>query len=830
MKKKFILLIIFTNLLISVFAQSALIKSADHEFNKKNYTKAILLYQKAIKNDVEDPSNLPVLKKIGDCFNAVNQYKPAISYYAKYVEKEKQPGFEFLLTYYELLLKTNEQQKALEGFKNLEKTHPQNTEVTRMINCCEFAIREYSKLNLPNIYEQTQLNSSESEFGLAFFNSQLIFASQRFNDNYSAIHGRTNQGFSDLFIAGFDSAINQYTNPKLLSGKINSASNEGSFTFHTATQTAYFTQCETTPDNCRILTSKLHNDKWQATENVLLGAPNFNYAHPCFSGNGKILYFSSDLPGGFGGKDLWKVSVSADGKIGTPENLGPNINTGFDEMFPAVAGDSILLFSTKGHVGMGGLDIFYSKITENVFEPARNLGTPINSTADDFSILLNGNSPGGYFCSNRNNTEKSDDIYAFYHHIFLNDISGIVVDSILATPLSEVKIVYQTNQKTEKIVTSSTNGRFIIPNSAHSNCTQKHTLTLSKENYVTKTIEVPCHAEKECLITMLKNTGIHTISGTVTDILSGKPIEKATITLNTTKQKTDTVFTNKNGEYLLDNIPSNDYVYLRAHKTGYLKDLKNFSTPDITETIEMNLGTGYPTHFQLYPIKKEIEFTIENIYYEFDKANLLPESKVSLNKLAALLNENQQVKIKINSHTDSRGSDSYNEDLSQRRGESVVKYLLEQGIHSIRLKSEGFGERKLAILNARTEAEHQQNRRTTFEIIGEIQEIPEFTKQKTDSPTSETSGLLKKTEDVNQQNSPGFYRIQLVATSNAINKEEVFKPIKNLLQTYTLFDEKSGQLIKYQLGNFNTYSEAEMYKNQCKQSGFPDCFIVPVNN
>ncbi len=864
--RRYLLILILGGNFICAKAQYNLVQTADQEAEVKNYTKAIQLYQKAIKDNVNS-RNASVLRKIGDCFNAVNQFQAALGYYTKYLELEENfVEKEFRMNYSEMLLKSGLVDRALKGFSELALEFPEDTEVKRMILCCEFALSELNKTNLPPISNQELINSSESEFGLGFFNNELVFSSQRLTNDYSSIHGRTNQGYSDLYSAHFDTVYNMYTSPERLRGHINTQLfNEGTFSYNTKYNTAYFSQCEKDPELCRILKSTYEKNKWQTPEVVTVGDEKYNYAHPCLTADGKTMYFVSDMPGGFGGKDIWKASVLRGGKLGTPVHLGEEINTPKDEMFPAIIADSILLFASEGHIGMGGLDIFYSKISGDIYDQPKNLGAPINSSSDDFSILLNRDLKGGYFCSNRNDESNSDDIYAFYHNIFLTDISGQIVDSIAALPLADVKIVYSTNGINKKIVYSDSKGYFTVPNTAHASCSEKHELSLTKTGFLTKKLTVPCSAEKSYLITMSDNSGEHSLAGIVSDKSSLDKIEGVKITIKSLKGITDSTYTKADGSYFFEHIPSNDYLIVRASKIDYLKDSKTFISPENTGKVVMSTKTNFDTNFELYPILLEVEFTINDIYYEFDSANLLSESKSSLHKLVNLLDENPQLQIKINSHTDSRGTNSYNLDLSNRRGASVVSYLIQAGISPRRLISQGFGESQLAIVNAATEEEHQKNRRTTFEIIGTNAIVKGNGNNDTNQKYTiklRDEALLKHvknsgnvsesvhTENILEQNATtdvssstvnslsaqaplmkynDVFRIQLMVSSKEIDVKLTFDPVFKLVGDYQIYTVKKGELRKYQLGNFDNRSTAELLKEKCQQTEFKDCFIVKVD-
>ncbi|MBT6007531.1 MAG: OmpA family protein [Prolixibacteraceae bacterium] len=723
----------------------------------------------------------------------MNQYESAIKYYENYISRNPEDNVA-KYHYADLLFKTGNIIKARTNFLELKEKSPGNPEYERMIACCNFAISETEKPNKQQIKNQELINTEQSEFGLAFFKDKLIFASMRLTDDYSSIHGRTNQGFSDFFSAGFDTVFNMFNNTERLSGNINSPFNEGTFTYNEGLNTAFFTQCKKNPDLCKILKAKYEKNKWDDIKEVLLGQPDYNFAHPSLSSDGATLYFASDLPGGLGGKDLWKAPVFPDGGVGDPVHLGNSVNTPNDDMFPLIIGDSILFFASDGHIGMGGLDIYYSKIENGLYDRPKNVGAPINSTGDDFSILINPDFVGGYFCSNRNNTEKSDDVFAFFHNIILDDITGKVIDSLTLQPISDVKITYSTEGVPKIIVYSDSLGVFYIPGSSHTNCDKKHSLAFEKEGYLLKNVIVPCNVKEEMLVFLDDGSGIfHSLLGNILNKNTGLPVEGAMVTIKSLKGLNDTIFTDANGVFSVNKIPRNDYIILRASKENYLKDSRALGTPDEGKSVTMSKKTGFDTDFDLIPIEFEVEFEIENIYYEFDKARLLPKSKTSLDKLVNLLNENPRVKIQLNSHTDERGGNAYNLNLSHRRSASVVTYLVGAGINKTRLISRGFGETQPEIKNAKTEEEHQKNRRSAFEIVGEIIMAKTGTGYSLDIPETRSSRddkILENLREADNQNND-FSNVEVLDLKiKAALDNKVDKTV----------DIESGELLKINRG------------------------------
>ncbi len=845
-KKITCLAILMSFVFLHSYAQQNFIQRGEEAFLRQDYTKAANLFLKAL-DETNERKNAEAYKLIADCNRLMNKFDKAIFYYGKHFEVESNPVDEVFFNYALMLHKTGDIAHAKTIYESLLEKQPDNTEVQRLIASCNFAIIENGKKYLPPIINQELINSEQSEFGLAKMNDKLVFASKRLVNILSSIHGRTNQGFSDLYMATYDPVYSMYVDPIRFPGPINTPYNDGTFAFNPKTNTAFLTQCKKNHEKCQIMTSKLVGDKWENLTPLLFHEAEYSFAHPALSTDLKTLYFVSDIPGGFGGQDIWKATITGYGQIDDIKNLGPRINTPNNEMFPYVANDSILFFASEGHIGMGGLDIFYTKIDGQNFTEPINVGVPLNSAADDFSILLNDDSEGGLFCSNRNNITQSDDIFAFSHNIFDSDVTGIVNDSIKLIPLSEVKVNYYTEGALEKTVFTDETGYFNVPFASHASCGKTHVIELEKDGYVTKQLGVVCKAGDLGYISLWNGEEItNTVTGKATDKNTGDPIPAASVSLKSVKGFSRSVTTNDEGIYSIPNVLSNDYFNIRIEKEGYLTDSRTILVPETTKSLVLSQANGYNTDFELIPIILKTEIKIDNIYYEFDKVTLLDESKVELDKLVNILNENPNITIRINSHTDSRGTDEYNQKLSDNRGKSVVSYLKKQGVEAGRLFSKGYGETQLIIPNAISDAEHQFNRRTTFEIVGTAynstiinqgleteQAIKEKNKDRVAKPVVDKPVqkviIPKDNKPTGNENINATVGLQIHATSKVVNISVEMDDIKDLIDKYGIVVKEKDGFFKYQLGPFVSRDQALAVKEILIERGYQGIFIVKMD-
>ena len=424
-------------------------------------------------------------------------------------------------------------------------------------------------------------------------NDQLFFTSTRNQAQGDEYSGITGAKAGDIFFVQKDDK-GKWGKPQSIDSELNSAFDEGVCSFTPDGRTMYLTQCKTDPDYPRfaqIVASNRSDAAWgKPTEVVISRDTLYSYAHPAISPDGEWLYFVSDMPGGYGGYDIWRCRLLSSGSVGAPENLGDRVNTPGNEMFPTFRPNGDLYFSSDGHPGMGGLDIFIAK--GNTIEYP---GFPLNSQGDDFGMTFEGRLNKGYFSSNRGDTRGYDHLYSFFNPEVVQTVKGWVYEQ------------------------------------------DGYELTAAQ-------------------VYMVGNDG--------------------------TNQK---LSVRGDGSFSQEVKAGVDYVFLATCK-GFLNHQEQLHVEPVTKSEE------YVLQFPLANISAPV--LIENIFYDFDKATLRPESQTALNELVKMLNENPNITIELSAHTDYKGSDQYNERLSQRRAESVVNYLIDHGIASDRLTPKGYGEGK----------------------------------------------------------------------------------------------------------------------------------------
>lgn len=637
---------------ISVFAQSAATREADDAYNAGEYYTAIDLYKVAYNKSKDNAVKAEIIFKTGLCYKNINESSQAEVWFKKAVKVKYNNPIATL--YLADALKQNEKyDEALIEYRNYLKLVPGDVRGKNGVESCELAAKWKNNPTRYQVENMAFFNSKESDFSPVFAKkdySIVFFTSTRSGSAGNEISGATGQSFADMYQTTRDRK-GKWSVPTPLGETINSPHEEGASTLDSKFNEIYFTRCKVEKKvrhGCLIYYSGKKGIDWDIPTVVPVGSDSVTVGHPALSQDDLTLYFASDMAGGYGGRDIWMIKRDSKKNPfnGTPINLGPEINTPGDEVFPVVRENGTLYFASNGHVGMGGLDIFKAEKDKNDKWRISNMQYPINSAEDDFGIIFEGNAEKGFFTSNRKGGKGMDDIYSFILPPVVYTLQGVVKD-----------------EKTGQILT-------------------------------------------EVIVKLIGNDGV-----------------------------TQEVKNEIDGSFKFTLKPNSDYI-LTTLKEGYL----NGKGKETTKGVEND--KDFTMTILMTPIEKPIE--LENILYDLAKWDLRPESMVSLDKLVETLNDNPNIVIELGSHTDFRNDDKSNQELSQKRAQSVVNYLIEKGIDAQRLVAKGYGEslpntvtakdasrykflkagdvlteayiKKLATVEEQ-EVAHQINRRTEFKVL-----------------------------------------------------------------------------------------------------------------
>lgn len=449
-------------------------------------------------------------------------------------------------------------------------------------------------------------------------------------------------------------------------------------------------------------------DKWTKTGDFPFNDKLYSVAHPAVNPTGDTLVFVSDMPGGLGGTDLY-YSVRKNGQWGDPVNMGAPINTAGMEMFPNWEPDGTLFFASTGHGGKGGMDVFYTKFAAGKIGDILTFDNEINSKADDFGFFLGPDERYAYFSSNRKGGQGDDDIY-----IVLPDeykINLLVLSTYTEKPVPDVKVTVKDGAG-KTAFESMTNAVGKVELKLPMN--KLYSLLASKSGYYDKTQELNLTATGKFADRdeVLYIDPSHRLLGQVVNILGDEPIEGAKITIARDGKNVDDAVTNADGYFKADIMPDHKYLVTA--------EADNFFGTDIEfSTAGMEPGELF-YYFQLYPLDAGTRIGLRNIYYDYDKYNIREDAARDLDRLAEMMKKYPDIEIKLESHTDCRGTDEYNQKLSERRAKATLDYLIRKGVDKSRMTGVGLGESEL--VNECTdgvdcsEEKHQENRRTVFEI------------------------------------------------------------------------------------------------------------------
>lgn len=593
--------------------KSAKLSDAEEKQRIGEYFEAAAIYRKVYTKTPPAKRDLRgyIAFRMAECNRLINNTPRATSAYMNAL-RYKYPDSIVNLRLGQMYQKSGRYGEAVKYYNDYLLAEPGSVLAFNGVTGCEEAVKWKQSPTRYTVKRMDKFNSRRSEFSPMLYGEkydQLYFASTRApkgagkdkEETNSAITGQRN---NDLFLVKQDEN-GAWLAPVELEDEVNTEFDEGTPSFSKDGNTMYYTYCAQDPEGPRtseIYISSRSSAKWgKGTRANIVKDSVTALGHPSISPDGKYLYFVSDAVGGYGGKDLFRARVVGR-DFGPMENLGPDINTPGDEMFPYVRDSVTLYFASDGHPGMGGLDIFKATLDSTGKWNVENMKAPINSSGDDFGITFAGNKESGFFSSNRNDARGYDHLYSFELPVITIFIEGIVSD------------------------------------------------------------------------------------------VDENPIEDATVRIVGRDGLNEKVLAKKDGKYRVELERDIRYVMM-ASARGYLN--QNFEL----KTGPEEKNETYIVDFFLSPISKPV--VIENIFYDFDKATLRPESKKALDEMIKMLNDNPNVTIELGAHTDRKGSEQYNERLAQRRAQSVVDYLIAGGIAQDRLEAKGYGESVPKTINKR---------------------------------------------------------------------------------------------------------------------------------
>ncbi len=629
------------------------------------------------------------------------------------------------LDYADLLRSNGHYAEALAQYEAYAQKDPDNARVKDYLGRTDFFMnlkRDSTRCAVRTI----PINSPEADLGVTVMDDLLLFSSAR----GEGIGGKNQYKWDDQPFLNLYTALlkgQSAAEPLVMRKDVNSRYHDGTATYDSIAHRLYFTR-----DNVfygtlhkasngelklgifysEITAGEFNQREWGGLIPFEHNDPEYNTGHPCISPNGKRLYFVSDRPGGSGGTDIWYCENLGNDKWGVPVNMGSKVNTSANEMYPFASRDSVLYFSSNGHAGLGGYDIFYCRLTPKGPSAVINMGYPLNTRFDDRNMILLRDDSTGFFVSDRTGGQGSDDIYGCTVHPPMQHISGHIIDKKTREPIDAAMLDVKDGSGRfidDAKITMLDGGKFEIELPFKS----AYTVSATKNGYLQNSVAINPDIDPLNDVTIELTKYDYGAEGTVMHGETLAPLAGVKVRLfDANDREIDSLVTGADGKYTFSLQPESDYR-IRVEKDGFFKQSARISTKGKTSTV-------IHTDFKLFPLEVNQVVRLDNIYYDLAKWNIRPDAAIELDKLVQTLMDNPTVKIELSSHTDCRGKDPYNMNLSEKRAKSAVDHVVKHGIDKARVTSKGYGETmpvEKCECTKCNEEQHQRNRRTEFKVL-----------------------------------------------------------------------------------------------------------------
>ncbi|MBN2756072.1 MAG: OmpA family protein [Bacteroidales bacterium] len=743
--KKITLTVLILGFAFMGFSQSIKEKQGEKYYALYDYYSAIKKYEPLANKSKEIKSELAV------SYFRTGQYDKSEQYYQELVAEDKNP--DVIYDYVKVLLINQKYDEAEKWMKEFQKLAPNDNRAVLFASNQGF-YQELSKNQNYFAVKKLDFNSDVQEFATSFYKDKIVFSStKKENELFKRRWSWNHLPYLDLYVADYDSASMELKNIEKF--KFNKKYHEGTAAFNKSgdfmivTTNNYKDKSSDREVLLGMFYSNFNDGSWESLKPMPFNNKDYSVGHPSLTADGNTLYFSSDMPGGIGGVDIYVSTKNSDGTWSESKNLGVEVNTPGNEMFPFIHQDGYLFYSSDGRPGLGGLDVFVTKIVDGKPSEIQNLKAPINSNFDDFAFILTEDMKRGYFSSDRISGKGYDDIYGFdmINPFFATKlVTGITVNKKDGSIISGVEVtLYDNENKVIEKLTTADNGVYNF------NIEQDklYVLVGEKDKYTVATQPVDASIPDPVIKTnlLLEKFPDFKLHFLVLDNDTKKPIPGAIAKYINKDDKNDVIsFTaDNNGEYFkdltevkLNTVLKYDMSISKDKYVAVAKDasiaLSHEGQIDVIEELtKLKVGVDLGVVLNLNPI-----------YYDFNKFDIRPDAALELDKIVKAMNENPTLSLELGSHSDSRGSAKYNASLSSKRANSAVKYIQERIKDPKRIYGKGYGEstplkitkdfnvkhqevpvgitlndnyiNKLPSKKEQEDA-HQLNRRTEFKII-----------------------------------------------------------------------------------------------------------------
>lgn len=699
-------------LTFNIVAQNGLVKEADGLFDKYSFPEALEIYQDAWK---QDSSSAHVARQVGLCMRKLGMLEESGPWFMRAIELRSEETSD-MLHYAEAMKAQREYAQAVFWFALYGQQEPDDRRAQMHLKDTRY-FHNLMADSLKYELKRLSINTDKPSFGMCKFNDRYIFSTAGIRSFGSEVNEWNDLPYLDIYQCDID-ADGEFIDASPVEGTVNSKYHDGPAYFDPVSQTMFITRNnikggrpvydQSGTANLKVYAHKLEEGKWSKATDLPFNSENYSVGHAAMNKMGDQMIFVSNMPGGYGGTDLYRVNVR-NGEWGEPENLGPMINTEGNEMFPFISDNNLLYYSSDGHAGLGGLDIFVAESMGRTYSEPKNLGFPINSPKDDFSIFYNEEEEVGYFSTNRTG-QGSDNIFRFSNVRFMQQI---------------VAMTFETNENAQL------GGKYITLSSL----TTKRDTSLRLDE--TGSFQIAVDAGQDFAVFMgsgesKSHEPIATF--TVSDLLEETYINLGSFLVGKEQlieagiikeviEKLATIVGNDS----LDNRAKDQEIRLLLEKlrseTNFLSNAEfdQLSTTNLIDDTSLNQLVSEQTHEVKQKNADLKQFHLNNIYFGFDQHIIRTSEKDKIAALVKMMNEDPSLSIIVKAHTDSRGDDNYNLALSLRRAKSMQKYLGDKGISNDRFQIAWVGERELAVDCSNqpcTAADHALNRRVEVLFVG----------------------------------------------------------------------------------------------------------------
>lgn len=703
---------------MTVSAQFTDKEKADQAYESLKFQDAIKYYKLYLEKEDDPAATL----KLAEAYYLNGEYGNSESI-LEVLHSDNNLGGKDMLKYANILFLNGKKSEAKSILAVYIEKNPSTDEYKRLFQSANLTEKE-----APTTYKYevsiSPFNSEVSDFSPMYYGDKLLFTSQKGGKK----DPWTGRSFANIYV----------TNPsmsqaEMLTGNLNGKFHNGAITF-VKDNTMIFTRNNgkkgSNQDyNLILAVAEKNGDKWNYKQEFEFNDKDFSNAYPTYLANEKTLIFSSDRPGGFGGMDLYATKYNGN-NWSQPVNLGKDINTNNDEVFSYTDG-IYLYFASNGYPGLGGLDIFKTPFSNGKIGEIIHLDAPINSNRDDFGLITKDDLTSGYFASNREGNGSIDNIYSF-EKIKIDlppqdiTISGKVIDEYTKIPLKETEVIMTNviDGTTQKVITGD-DGRFSFT-------------ALSKQDYeinghkngiqTTSALITSTNTDDSYYYTLLHNDPRFSLEGFAINNKTEIGVQGVTIIcFNKTTLEEKTAVTDEKGFFKFQLDQDADFE-ISGTKNSYYTSVSEASTKGLNRSttlyVKLFLSVEEVIIGDTKILGKETfgGFDFDPVYYDLDKANIRSDAALALDKVVIFLEKNPTLQIELGSHTDCRATDQYNQELSQRRAQSAVTYIIQKGINATRIVAKGYGESRL--VNGCydgvkcSEDEHQLNRRTEIKVVG----------------------------------------------------------------------------------------------------------------